>query len=84
MANLKFEQKLDFITEGLSAEALFSFKNWSSTNTNRSAGYNQFQVINYNTDNLSDYTLNRIGSEQSTVLQTSNNRVVTVDSIFRQ
>ena len=72
MANLKFEQKLDFITEGLSAEALFSFKNWSSTNTNRSAGYNQFQVINYNTDNLSDYTLNRIGSEQSTVLQTSN------------
>lgn len=26
MANLKFEQKLDFITEGLSAEALFSFK----------------------------------------------------------
>ena len=72
MANLKFEQKLDFITEGLSAEALFSFKNWSSTNTDRSAGYNQFQVINYNTDNLSDYTLNRIGSEQSTVLQTSN------------
>ena len=72
MANLKFEQKLDFLTEGLSAEALFSFKNWSYTNTNRSAGYNQFQVINYNADNLSDYTLNRIGSEQSTVLNTDN------------
>ena len=70
MANLKFEQKLDFITEGLSASALFSFKNWSSTTTKRSANYNQFQVIDYDSDNLSDYTLGRIGTEQSTVLNT--------------
>ena len=70
MANLKFAQELDFITKGLSAEALFSFKNWSSTTTKRSSSYNQFQVASYDPTNLADYTLQRIGTEQSTVLGT--------------
>lgn len=72
MSNLKFEQKLDFITEGLSAEALFSFKNWTQSSTNRSAGYNQFQLATYDPNDLSDYTLSRVGEEVSTVLGTEN------------
>lgn len=72
MANLKFEQKLDFITEGLSAEALFSFKNWSQSSTKRDGGYNQFQLVTYNRNDLSDYTLSRVGEEVSTVLGTTN------------
>lgn len=72
MANLKFEQKLDFITEGLSAEALFSFKNWSQSSTKRDSGYNQFQLVTYNRNDLSDYTLSRVGEEVSTVLGTTN------------
>lgn len=72
MANLKFDQKLDFITEGLSAEALFSFKNWTYTQTNRSANYNMFELAQYDPNNLDDFTLRRIGEEQSTVLGTNN------------
>lgn len=72
MANLKFEQKLDFITEGLSAETLFSFKNWSQSSTKRDSGYNQFQLVTYNRNDLSDYTLSRVGEEVSTVLGTTN------------
>ena len=75
MSNLKFEQKLDFITEGLSADILFSFKNWTQTNTSRTAGYNQFEVPNYTVDadgNITDFTRKRVGAEQSTVLNTSN------------
>ena len=33
IANIDFDQKLDFITPGLSFKALFSFKNWSYTQT---------------------------------------------------
>lgn len=72
MANLKYEQKLDFITEGLSAEALISFKNWSQSSTNRSSGYNQFEMSSYNPDDFSDYMLKRVGEEVSTVLGTTN------------
>lgn len=72
MANLKFEQKLDFITEGLSAEALFSFKNWSQSSTKRDSGYNQFQLVTYKPNDLSNYTLSRVGEEVSTVLGTEN------------
>lgn len=72
MANLKYEQKLDFITQGLSAEGLFSFKNWSSTSTNRSAGYNQFEIGRYDPSDLSNYTLRRIGAESDGVLKTEN------------
>lgn len=75
MANLQLDQKLDFITEGLSATALFSFKNWSKTETKRSAGYNQFEIGTFmedGTGNVTDYLLNRIGTEQSTVLGTTN------------
>lgn len=75
VANLKFDQKLDFITEGLSANALFSFKNWSNTETKRSGSYNQFEVDKYLYDDAGiyqDYTLRRVGKEQDPTLGTDN------------
>lgn len=75
MANLSFDQKLDFITEGLSAQVLFSFKNWTSSVTNRSGAYNQFELDKYTLGDdgiASDYSLKRVGAENSTVLGTEN------------
>lgn len=74
VSNLKFDQKLDFITPGLSANVLFSFKNWSKTQTTRSGGYNQFEVDKYQYDdagNYTGYTLRRVGKEQDPTLSTS-------------
>ena len=74
VSNLKFDQKLDFITQGLSANVLFSFKNWSQTQTTRSGGYNQFEVDKYQYDdagNYTGYTLRRVGKEQDPTLSTS-------------
>lgn len=75
MTNLKLNQKFDFITKGLSADVLFSFKNWTRTETKRYGGYNQFEVGNYTMESdgtVSDYTLKRVGAEQKTVLETNN------------
>lgn len=46
LANLDFEQKLDFITKGLRFKAMVSFKNWSQTVTDRKQGYNTYSVTN--------------------------------------
>lgn len=75
VSNLKFDQKLDFITQGLSANILFSFKNWSRTETSRSGGYNQFEVDKYQYDEngtYMGYTLRRVGKEQDPTLSTTN------------
>ena len=72
MANLKFEQNLISLPKAFSAEALFSFKIGVVLTPIVRPVIISSEAINYNTDNLSDYTLNRIGSEQSTVLKTSN------------
>lgn len=41
-ANVKYDQKLDFITKGLRFSALASFKNWAATTTKRDRGYNKY------------------------------------------
>lgn len=69
-ANLRLEQKLDMITDGLKFNVLASFKNWSNTTIARTAGYNQFEVSNYNSEN-DEYVLNRVGAEQNTTLNTT-------------
>ncbi|MDR1887319.1 MAG: TonB-dependent receptor [Prevotellaceae bacterium] len=74
IANLDFSQKLDFVTDGLSFDALVSFKNWTSSSTNRYASYNQFYVTKYNLNDvgmMDSYQLTMIGAEQSDVLTTS-------------
>lgn len=78
MANLKLEQKLDFVTQGLTADALFSFKNWTQTETKRYGDYNQFEVSKYNMEEdgtVSDYQLKRVGEEKKTVLTTTPSNV---------
>lgn len=47
LGNIELKQDFDFLTKGLSASAMFSFKNWSSTTTTRAGGYNQFEVTGY-------------------------------------
>lgn len=74
VANLQYDQGLDFITEGLSFTGLVSFKNWSSTTTNRRAPYNMFTVDKYTVnpeDNTVDYELALAGDEQIPILSTS-------------
>ena len=73
IAALDFEQKLDFVTEGLKFKALASFKNYGKSVSSRSAGWNKFSMNQYelNEDGTYDYTLDRIGEEVSTALGTS-------------
>lgn len=67
-ANVKYDQKLDFITKGLQFNALISFKNWAMTNIKRNRGYNKYELVNY-TDQ--GYLLNVLGgTEVGTVLGT--------------
>ncbi|MGV4529591.1 SusC/RagA family TonB-linked outer membrane protein [Ornithobacterium rhinotracheale] len=70
IANLEFDQKLDFITKGLHANALVSFKNWSSTETNRHAPYNTFLLTSYEKQPNGEYTFKTglQGNEQVVVL----------------
>ena len=80
IAALEFNQKLDFVTKGLSFRALFSFKNWSETSNKRKAGWNKFTLTDYERDDDGNYTyqVDRIGEEVATTLgitsATSGNR----------
>ncbi len=74
IANFDVNQKLDFITKGLSAYALASFKNWNSTTIKREAPYNMFYIKDYTEDenyNLTNYTLQSTSSPSTIVLGTS-------------
>lgn len=66
-ANFKLAQELDMITKGLKFTGLFSFKNYSNSSTERSAGYNHFYMSSYDPSSM-DYKITRIGDEQSTAL----------------
>lgn len=74
IATFDAEQKLNFLTEGLSLKGLASFKNWSNTGTVRSAGYNNYEISNYvkNPDGTYKYDLSMIGTPQSLALGTTN------------
>lgn len=74
IATFDAEQKLNFITEGLSLKGLASFKNWSNTNTVRSGGYNNYEIKNLvrNSDGTYNYDLAMIGTPQSAALATTN------------
>ncbi len=72
-ASLSLDQQFDFITKGLSASALMSFKNYSYTQTSRKAGFNTYEAVGSSVDANGNtvYDLNRVGNEQSTTLGTS-------------
>jgi TonB-linked SusC/RagA family outer membrane protein len=73
LATVNGEQKLNFITPGLSFKALVSFKNWANTNVVRKKGYNQYQISNYTLlpDGTYDYQIELIGSPANLSLQTT-------------
>lgn len=74
IAALEFNQKLDFITKGLSFRALASFKNWSSSENKRSGNWNRFSLTGYEEDGNGGYTYEtgRIGDEYTTNLTAKN------------
>ena len=61
-ANIKYDQKLDFITKGLRFNALVSFKNWASNTTSRDRGYNKYEFVE-NRDG--QYLLNVMGGTEN-------------------
>ena len=71
-ANIEFNQKLDFITEGLKFNTKVSFKNWSRTNTKRSQGGNRYYVTSFdkNDDGTYNYEIKPIGTPTKPVLGT--------------
>ena len=68
-ANIRLDQDLKMVTKGLKLQVLASFKNRSKTETTRKAGYNQFEIDQYN-EATGEYTLSRVGNEQKTALNT--------------
>lgn len=50
VANLSYDQKLDFVLKGLSFKALASFKNWSSSSKFRYQGYNAYHATDVSQD----------------------------------
>ncbi|MDR2040452.1 MAG: TonB-dependent receptor [Bacteroidales bacterium] len=74
IANLDFEQKLDFVTEGLSFKALASFTNYTRSTVTRNGGYNRYYIDTYDVDNqgiMTGYTLASTSSPSAIVLSTS-------------
>lgn len=71
-ANIVFEQKLDFITEGLRFKAIASFKNWSRTQTKRSQRMNGYHITESSKrpDGGYDYVISPIGTPEKPVLGT--------------
>ena len=73
IASLNFDQKLDFITKGLSFKAMASFKNFSNSTQTRSAGWNKYLIEQYwqTEDGTYDYALRRFSDEVGTTLSSS-------------
>lgn len=76
-ASLTFEQKLDFITEGLKFTAMGSFKSYGTSTQNRSAGWNKWNLDRYwlNEDGTYGYELTRFGNQENTALSTSSTNI---------
>ena len=72
-ANLNFDQKLDFITQGLGFHVMFSFKNWSKSTTFRSLNFNHYELKNYtqNEDGTFSYVQTPKGDPTKPVLSNS-------------
>lgn len=71
--SLKVTQKLDFITKGLSMQAMVNWKNWSSSAYNRTIEpyYYGVKAGSYNKANPIDYELVRLGTSGTDYLKTS-------------
>ena len=61
--SLKINQKLDFVTKGLSVQAMVNWKNWASSSYNRTIEpyYYGIKGGSYNPSNPTDYEIERLG-----------------------
>lgn len=58
-ANINFDQKLDFLTQGLGFHFMFSFKNWTQTYVNRfQSAINLYELKSWTQDGEGNYILN--------------------------
>ena len=73
VANINFDQKLDFITKGLSFKTLFSFKNLTLNNKYRVQRYNRYQLTDYaanpSADGGYDFTTKPIADPEKYILE---------------
>lgn len=72
IANIDFDQKLDFITKGLRFKTMFSFKNYSKTTTNRTQGVNRYSIESFsqNAAGEYEYVVKPLGTPSKPVLST--------------
>lgn len=82
IANIDFDQKLDFLLEGLRFKTMVSFKNWSKTTTNRVQGFNRYYLDSFSVNPQGEYELDvkPIETPNNPILETS--RMVTGDRRF--
>ncbi len=73
IANLEYEQKLNFLTEGLKFTAQAAFKNWSQSNAFRGAAQNMYQLNSFERQADGSYTYDAVlmGTERTVVLNTT-------------
>ena len=71
--SLQLNQKLDFVTKGLSVHAMVTWKNWASSSYNRTIEpyYYGIKGGSYNPSNPTDYEIERLGTSGTDYLKTS-------------
>ena len=71
--SLKINQKLDFVTKGLSVQAMVNWKNWASSSYNQTIEpyYYGIKGGSYNPSNPTDYEIERLGTSGTDYLKTS-------------
>lgn len=71
--SLKINQKLDFVTKGLSVQAMVNWKNWASSSYNRTIEpyYYGIKGGSYNPSNPTDYEIEHLGTSGTDYLKTS-------------
>jgi len=71
--SLKINQKLDFVTKGLSVQAMVNWKNWASSSYNRTIEpyYYGIKGGSYTPSNPPDYEIERPGTSGTDYLKTS-------------
>lgn len=69
--SLKINQKLDFVTKGLSVQAMVNWKNWASSSYNRTIEpyYYGIKGGSYNPSNPTDYEIERLGTSGTDYLK---------------
>lgn len=71
VAALEFEQKLDFLTKGLSFKALASFKNWSSNTNSTYSNWNKYHLQEFTVNDGVYDIVTRLQNTDGTVTDTA-------------